>query len=44
MPNFWNALPSALKLHLAFDKGPATRLTLQTLDLGDLLTNGWNRK
>jgi len=35
---------SALKLHLAFGKGPATRLPLQTLELGELFTNGWNRK
>jgi isopenicillin-N N-acyltransferase like protein len=35
---------SALKLHLAFGKGPATRFPLRTLDLGDLFAKGWNRK
>lgn len=29
--------PSALRLHLAFGKGPATRLPLRTVDLSDLL-------
>jgi hypothetical protein len=34
---------SALQLHLAFGKGPATRLPLCTLDLADLFTKGHER-
>ena len=32
--------PAALKLHLAYGKGPATRLPLHTLDLGALFGGG----
>jgi hypothetical protein len=32
--------PAALKLHLAFGKGPATRLPLQTLELSALFAQG----
>jgi hypothetical protein len=41
--------PSPLKLHIAFGKGPATRLPLRTIDLTELLTtrkytvSGWHR-
>jgi hypothetical protein len=35
--------PSALKLHLAFGKGPATRLPLRTLELAGLLGKDWQK-
>ena len=36
--------PAALKLHLAFGKGPATRLPLHTLELKGLFASGEERK
>jgi isopenicillin-N N-acyltransferase-like protein len=36
--------PAALKLHVAFGKGPATRLPLHTLDLRALFANGEKRE